>query len=257
MRFLGLFCATVGLLTLGATAFADQYTYTYQDAVNVRPSFDVYANGTSHASEYLWANPFNATKISPLPAGSPFTVYCVDLPNQFISPTTVNVTPFTLNTPTPGTKYDPTQIPGTYGMLQEAAWLLDHEVVTTINQKAAMQTAIWNIIDGDTDFDVTTGLFSIKAHSGDPTNVANIAFLANGFLHDLQLAIGLGGGHDNGILYAANRPPSLGQDMLGQAPIGSRGLTSTPEGASLLMFLPGLIPVAVGLRRRRNKAAGK
>jgi hypothetical protein len=32
----------------------------------------------------------------------------------------------------------------------------------------------------------------------------------------------------------------------------------TPEGASLLLFLPGLIPVAVGLRRRRlNKPAGE
>jgi len=193
----------------------------------------------------------------------------VDLENNTASPSQVAVNAVVVPLANPGQHYDGT--PGTYLDLAKASWLIDNfntgidplAVNGDAVRGAALQAAIWNVIDGDADFNVTTGIFSI---STDGTgNFAAIVADANLYLAALSAALGQGGtnGQDSGVLYQIDRTVAgfqkpNGQDMLGGAgSFHTNASPATPEGASLLMFLPGLIPVAVGLRRRRNKSVGK
>ncbi|MCW3055098.1 MAG: hypothetical protein JWN14_4268 [Chthonomonadales bacterium] len=262
MPSLRMLCATAGFLTLstlGAVAKADVIDLTLQNnSQTFNVTFQKLNNDLITVSTLthnsVRAGYFTAVLNSTPPS---FTVYCVDIEGELKSPQTVTVVPVTV--PGSSAHYDNTI--GTFEDLTEAAWLMDNfDDLAGPNgvladgsgiNGAAMQAAIWNVIDGDADFDVTTGVFNISSDGNGNHNA--IVAQANFYLAALQTALGLGGfnGQDPGTLYSAVDRTQNGQDVL-------RGRSSTtPEGASLLMFLPGLLPVAVGLRRRRNKSVGK
>jgi hypothetical protein len=101
---------------------------------------------------------------------------------------------------------------------------------------------LWNnALNGDED----QALFTNKRTNGTPGRIRNgYAFTGKIQIDPTEPPVrgvyfqvgGFGSGSGDGFY-----PPSF-----------------TPEGASLLLFLPGLIPVAIGLRRRRlNKPAGE
>ena len=275
MRSLRMLCSTVGLLTLstlGATvAKADSISIALQaNAQTFNMNFQkLDSNGitvSNVTNQGARAGYFRAVLNGNPP---PFTVYCVDIQGRETDPQTVTVVP--VSVPAPTTHYD--GLIGTYRQLTEAAWLMDtYDDVTLANNGvladssgingAAMQAAIWNVIDGDTDFTVSTGVFNIVKDGFNNANYNAIVTQADFYLKALSNALnGLTpgtNGVDPGVLYSAVNRPLGGQDLLGgrDAPGNPRG-PNTPEGASLLMFLPGLLPVAVGLRRRRNKAVGK
>jgi len=188
----------------------------------------------------------------------------VDLENDAVASTYVTTPDVTSGTGA----YD-SYVGGTYEELQMAAWLIDKGVVTggtTAEQNAGLQAAIWDIIDGQF---ISSGVGQLSV--GDQsaafhitTSDTTIITDANSYLSQLvaDLAIPTGDhGVGDGTLFLVNRdlqkPANSGQDMLAGSGSFKSHVASTPEGASLLMFLPGLIPVAVGLRRRRNQSVGK
>jgi len=259
MRFSRMLCATAGLLTLGtfgaAAAKADTLSLTLQV-----PSYTFNVNYATlnhgNKSGGLRAGYFNAKLNGQLPV---FQVYCVDIEGDETSSQTVNVNPVVVPLANPGGHYEPDVI-GTYQDLAEASWLIDNYNAAAVAdvtgiKGAALQTAIWEIIDGSSDFNVLTGQFRISDDHATPAAFITLVADANSYLSALQAALHLGGtnGLDSGVLYSAVGRTAHGQDVLGG--FGSPGPhnSTTPEGASLLMFLPGLIPVAVGLRRRRKK----
>jgi len=259
MRFLKTLCATAGLLTLGATAFA-QTTITLAPLI---PSdqFNIYYKTGGGAS--TWQREVAATPIQATISGFPsFTVYCVDLENPLVTSQSVGVTG--VNVPANGLRYDPT-LPGTNFELTQASWLIANEHPVTLQQYAALQAAIWALIDGNTDFLVNNAAdpFHIADPVTDPAkpdptfteqqgSFAGIVSDANQYLDDLedQGAAGVA----DGVVYVVDRTitGNLGQDVLGGPGSPNPHVPVTPEGASLLLFLPGLIPVAIGLRRRRS-----
>jgi len=265
MPSLRMLCATAGFLTLstlGAVAKADVIDLTLQ---NNSQTFNVTfqkLNNDLVTTSTLTHNSVRAGYFTALLNNTPptFTVYCVDIEGELKSSQTVTVVPITV--PGSSAHYDNTI--GTFKDLTEAAWLMDtFDDASLANggvladasgiNGAAMQAAIWNVIDGDADFDVTTGVFSISSDG----NLNHNAIVAQANIYLAALSNALNGipsgetGYHPGTLYSAVDRTQNGQDVL-------RGRSSTtPEGASLLMFLPGLIPVAVGLRRRRNKSVGK
>jgi hypothetical protein len=267
MRFPWLLCATVGLLTLGGEAFAQTVDYSYPPTPTIDVTFETAAN-TQVTVTNAYIGPISATVVGS--GQGPFPVYCVDLENNVFSPTSVNIIG-TLNVTNPTTTtYDP-DIKGTYFELQQSAYLIANVDTTgggnstlAAQEGAGLQAAIWDIIDGQYALgDTNVGSNSNTFYIGTGTLATNAAYdqsIINDANADLlALTNAASAGTADGTLYQVNRNlmGANGQDMLtsngGQGPHGS----STPEGASLLMFLPGLIPVAVGLRRRRNKAAGK
>lgn len=257
MRFLRLLCATAGLLTIGATAFAqntlnydigdgthgDIFSITYNTASGLRTDNNVYAG------------PIFAHLSGTLP--DPFTVYCVDLENFSTNPTTAVVTPVTVGSSGANTQYDPPSL-GTYQDLEMASWLINNNTILTADQGAALQVAIWDVVDGQF---TTTGTNNVGYAAGSQFYVSagsSVINQANAYLAQLKTAVndnsnGSDHGLSDGTLYAVNRNVMgvNGQDMLGGHGSPNPNAFTTPEGSSLLLLLPGLIPVAVGLRRRR------
>jgi hypothetical protein len=267
MRFFKTLCATAGLLTLGATAFAQDITINYQLNFPV-DTFTVHytlGDGTTATSIAVPAAPFTATITNPT-GFAPFQVYCVDLQHGVVSPTTSAVTAVNVPVGNPGGFYDPgtpgngtppaDRLPGTFLELEEASYLIATTTVTTNDQGAALQAAIWALVDGNTDFKVnnSSDAFFITDDGLGHGNFATVVSDANNYLAALQAQLALGGlnGLADGVLYNVDRTLSNGQDMLGGPGSPNPHVPVTPEGASLLLFLPGLIPVAIGLRRRRN-----
>jgi hypothetical protein len=277
MRFPRLLCATAGLLTLSATAFAQSVTLTNDLGENVGITFTD-ATGTHSAGGF--GGTFLVTGPSVV---SPFQVYCVDLENDVPSSgaQTVSVTPIPVTPPlTPGQQYDPTNVTGgaktsytigTYGQLAWASWIIDTATTptnaATANDVAlAKQIAIWDVIYGNftSTSDVTLidgtkggGSSAFSVDSVQSSNTSLVISDAESYLTQLQAAITGGTANGTGTLLLADHtnPSGFGQDTLSGG-IPTRLFNPTPEGASLLLFLPGLIPVAVGLRqRRRNKSA--
>jgi hypothetical protein len=269
VRFLKTLCATAGLLALGATAFAQDITINYQLNFPV-DTFNVHytkGDGTTASSNQVPAGPFTATITNPT-GFAPFTTYCVDLQHGVVTPTTAVVTAINVPVGNPADFYDPgtpgngtppaDRLPGTFLELEEASFLIATNPVTTNDQGAALQAAIWAIVDGNTSFTVDNAADrffitddGLDTGPGSPHSYENFATVvsdANNYLAALQAQLALGGTHglSNGILYDVDRTisTSFGQDML--------RVPTTPEGASLLLFLPGLIPMAIGLRRRRS-----
>lgn len=264
MRFRWMSCAVAGLLTLVTSAALADTTINYSLAANAPTFFVTYkmADGNTRTNEDVRAGYFTAT----VDNNPSFQVYCVDLENNTASPSQVAVNAVVVPLANPNQHYDGT--PGTYLDLAKASWLFDQFNSLSLADStgirgAALQAAIWNVIDGDTDFNVTSGIFSIS-DDGHGVDTASIITDANSYLSALSAALALGGtnGQDSGVLYQVDRgiagfAKPNGQDMLGGSGSFIPHTPDTPEGASLLMFLPGLIPVAIGLRRRRNKSIGK
>jgi hypothetical protein len=270
MRILKLLCATAGLLVIGSPAFA-QFTIQFQLNPAPAPLYDItYQNhlGASITQTNTPAGSFLATIMqapgftTPDPAFSPFTTYCVDLEHDVAHPNqTTTTVPITVPIGSPNTVYD-ASLPGTFMDLQMASWLENNQASLNtalgINshdggliENSALQLAIWDVIDHNTDYNVLTGQFRVALTVADTLALTD----ANLYLTALHNAVLSGADHglSDGVLYDAVHVGNLGQDMLG--PHGSPGTNvtpATPEGASLLLFLPGLIPVAIGLRRRRN-----
>ncbi|MCW3098153.1 MAG: hypothetical protein JWL77_3771, partial [Chthonomonadaceae bacterium] len=152
MRFFKTLCATAGLLTLGATAFAQDITINYQLNFPV-DTFNIHytrGDGTAAASSQVPAGPFMATITNPT-GFAPFTVYCVDLQHGVVSPTTSAVTAINVPVGSPNALYDPgtpplfaDRLPGTFLELEEASWLIANETPPgqTKDQGAALQAAI-------------------------------------------------------------------------------------------------------------------
>jgi len=269
MRFPWLLCATVGLLTLGVTAFAQDTIINYSAGNGVFGADITYTDSTgTHTNTNTYVGPITAETIDPV-THQPvtFTVYCVDLENLAVSPTSALVNTIDPSSVNGAANYDlststyTSVVPGTYSDLIKASWLIDtYDPNSTLSGDAgiALQVAIWDVVDEA--YNPTLGVSTSKFGYSGP-DATNIDALASGYITALEGVTDFSG--VQGVYYQVDRPNmspnSSGQDMLGGG--GGTGShpfpPSTPEGASLLMFLPGLIPVAVGLRRRRNKAAGK
>lgn len=251
MRLSWLFGATVGLLVVGASAFAQNTTINYVFSgtpVTFNVTYKLQNGSPTPVTERVYAGPFTAT----IAGHDPFTVYCVDLENNTANPSQVQIQAVNVGDPArTGTYYD---------NLRMAAWLFNEYnplVAGDAIKGAALQAAIWDVIDGGTDYNVNTGNFYITNDGSlSATSFASIANTANAYLSALSTA------HPNvadGVLYKVDHTaPGFalpnGQDMLGgSGSFNPNASPVTPEGSSLLLLLPGLIPVAVGLRRRRMK----
>jgi hypothetical protein len=277
MRFPQLLCATAGLLTLSAGAFAQSITFSTD--VGWGGASVVYTDASGTHTAGGWAGTLVASGSA---VTSPFDVYCVDLEDEVSNPQTVTVTPVTVPLTPPQTatgKYDATNVTGagvgTFGQLEYAGWLIGNNVVlptssvasaTAADQAAAIQFAIWDVIYGNFSTSSDVSVAGLTNHSAsfyitnlNSPDINSVLSDVSTLLQGLQAAISNptlanGGGLGPGTLLQVNRP-GAGQDTFGGPGITTH-IAATPEGASLLLFLPGLIPVAVGLRqRRRNKSA--
>lgn len=252
MRLSWLLCATLGLLTLGASAFAQDTTINYVltgSPVTLNVTYQTQGSPSSQVTERVWAGPFTAT----VNGQNPFQVYCVDLENNTANPSQVQIQGVNVG--------DPNLTGSYYDNLRMAAWLYneyeDDVFANGFNalKGAALQAAIWDVIDGGTNYNVTSGNFFITNDGTlSTTDFNTIVTDANTYLAALSTA------HPDqadGVLYkvdhsAPGMSKPTGQDMLGGAgSFNPNASPVTPEGSSLLLLLPGLIPVAVGLRRRR------
>jgi hypothetical protein len=262
--------ATVFLFVAGSAANAQtDYSMNYSFNTSTAASFNINftTSGGTNSSLGVYAAPFTASWNGAAPGnyGSPssFSVYCVDLDHYDTTPSTVLVEPF--STATPG---DAKHSAAYWQHLSEAAWLYSsyNPFVATAASVAAhtgnaddinlyrvdagaLQAAIWNVIDGDTDFSVTGGSFNIGYLAGYGTDATTFGLLqgqANTWLTALKNAA-----PDNtapGTLFLVDRNVGTGngQDMLGPAP------SITPEGSSFWLLAAGGLPITLIARRRRR-----
>jgi hypothetical protein len=169
-----------------------------------------------------------------------FRVYCVDIGHVSVSPSTVS-----LHDLSPGS-------PVATNRLLRAAWLFNQfggsvdGASGTDRQKrgAALQLAIWNVMDED-DLDVTTqgsGRFYVKSAGGFTNEVSS---LANSWLTALGSS-----NFGSGTLFKIDRGVmgTKGQDMIGPSLV--------PEPGSMVLLLSGGLACIGGIRRRKRLAAG-
>lgn len=264
------FAAAAGLAVLAGlavtpqgSALAQTYSMSYTFDTSAA-SFHINRPNTSVNNGLdVYAGPFRASFNGTPPAGysNPFAVFCVDLDHYDTATTAVKVQPFSTTAPAGPAP------PQTWEALQRASWLYQHYlsdvmganlVVTSWVNAAALQAAIWYVVEAKSSFtslvaasiDIghSNSIFYITADSRSAGSYGAIVSQANTYLKALRNA----NPNDRapGTLFQvdpANRGISGGQDMLGPAP--------TPEGSSLLMLALGGVPVAIGVIRRRGKQA--
>jgi hypothetical protein len=262
---LGLSCLAIAV---GAPAKAQTYTMSYTFDTTAA-SFHINRPTTSVNNGLdVYAGPFRASFNGAPPQGykNPFAVFCVDLDHYDTATTTVRVLPFGTTSPA-----GPAPLQ-TWAALQRASWLYQHYltdvmgsnlVVTSWVNAAALQAAIWYVIEAKSNFtsllanaiDIghSNSIFYITADGRSGGSYASIVTKSNSYLQALRTA----SPNDKapGTLFEvdpANRGIEGGQDMLGPAATVPEGSTElAPEGSSLMLLLMGGAPLAFVVMRRR------
>lgn len=168
------------------------------------------------------------------PAGTPYTLnqefqtYCVDLGAGVTVPGTYALTTDSMSNWNLGGS---APVDG-----EQAAYLYNTYagVVSTADQRAGLQLAIWEVLR-DTTFNLTSGNLSVvSGFSAGAIAYANTIGASVGQAKAVWLKLGAG----------TNRTDA--QDFIGPTPV--------PEPASLLLLGSGLAAAAWGARRKKNAA---
>jgi hypothetical protein len=266
-RAVGLFWLAI---VVGGRSGAQTYTMSYSFDTTAA-SFHINRPTTSVNNGLdVYAGPFRASFVGAQPQGytNPFAVFCVDLDHYDTATSKVKVLPFGTDAPAAPAP------PQTWEALQRASWLYQHYlpdvmgsnlVVTSWANAAALQAAIWFVIEAKSNFtgllassiDIghANSIFYISADGRSGGSFNSIVGKANGYLQALRTASP--NDKASGTLFEVNpatRSIDGGQDMLGPAstlPIGSTQLA--PEGSSLLLLLVGGAPIAAAVMCWRTR----